>query len=1492
MDDRSAPLYRPDLEHDACGIAALARLDGTPTHELVRQALSALCNLEHRGAKGAEPDTGDGAGILLQNPDRYWRALGIDLPDPGGYATGLAFAERGAEEAIAAIKAGVGPRLELAAVREVPRDASVLGRTARRSEPTVLQVFLVPAEELPAQELELEAWLVRHRLEREHSWLYFPSLSGRTFVFKGMLSAPQVAQYYRDLEAGEVASAIALVHSRFSTNTMPSWRLAHPFRMVAHNGEINTIRGNRNWMRARESLLAHPVLGERLAEALPITRPDESDSASFDAVFELLVRGGRSLAHAILMMIPEAYEHNAEMDPRVRDFYRFHATLMEPWDGPAAVAFTDGRQVGAVLDRNGLRPARWWRTDDGLVVLGSEAGIVDVPPERIVAKGRLEPGRVFLVDVEQGEVLDDQTVKRELAFAAPWGTWLAEQLVSLDELPPRTMLIPQHGSIVTRQQLFGYTEEEVRRIITPMAERGEEPIGSMGADTPPAVRSGHHRPLWDFFVQQFAQVTNPPLDAIREELVTSAAGTIGPEGNLLAPSPRSARQIFLPHPILDNDELAKLLYIDDDGGYADLAAHAIDMLYPIAEGPAGLEAALARIAEEAEAAIEEGAAVIVLSDRHASPELAPIPSLLATSAVHHHLVRRRLRTRAGLVVECGDAREVHHFAALIGFGAAAVNPYLVFDTIVDRMRAGLIVGPTPRAAMRNYVKAATKGVVKVMSKMGISTIASYTGAQVFEAIGIARDVVERYFPGTPAPIGGIGLAEIHETVVHHHRRAFAARPEEWAHRELEVGGIYQWRREGEYHLFNPETVFLLQHATRTGRLEIFRRYQELVDEGARRGATLRGLLGVREADEPLPVEEVEPARSILARFATGAMSYGSISAEAHETLAIAMNRIGGRSNSGEGGENPERAVPGTDGLDRRSRIKQVASARFGVTSFYLVSADDLQIKIAQGAKPGEGGQLPGEKVYPWIAKTRYATPGVGLISPPPHHDIYSIEDLAQLIYDLKAANPRARVHVKLVSEVGVGTIAAGVAKAHADVILISGGDGGTGAAPLTSLQHAGSPWELGLAEAHQTLLANGLRDRVTLQVDGQLKTARDVIVAALLGAEEFGFATTALVVSGCIMMRVCHQDTCPVGIATQNPELRQRFTGKPEFVEQFFTFLAEEVRGWLARLGVRSLDEIIGRADLLEVLDVPEAAGLELERLTWAPKPWPGQAARRIRSQPNVLAGRLDERLIELAEPALAGGDGVTIAHEVTNTDRAVGTTLGFEVTRRWGEAGLPDDTITLRLAGEAGQSLGAFLPRGITIELVGEANDYVAKGLSGGRIIVRPPAQAAWDADESIIVGNVALFGATSGECYVRGVAGERFAVRNSGALAVVEGVGDHGCEYMTGGVVVVLGRIGRNFAAGMSGGLAFLWRPDDRMLARVNEGLVDLDPVPDEERSGLFELVARHAELTGSPRAREIVRRGDGALEEFLCVYPRDFKRVRAESARERRSLTQSAS
>jgi glutamate synthase (NADPH/NADH) large chain len=1476
--DNLPPLYPRGFEHDACGIAFLARLDGIGSHELVETAIAALINLEHRGAKGAEPDTGDGAGILIQNPHRYWKKILPVLPDAGAYATGIAFVEGNTSPAMSKLEMLCREEgLELLALRDVPRDDSVIGETARRAQPKMIQPFIASVSGERGLSLERKVWILRRRAENEIPGLYFPSLSTRTFVFKGMLSAPQVSKYFLDLVEPEVESAVALVHSRFSTNTFPSWELAHPFRMIAHNGEINTIRGNRNWMRARESLLSHPELGKDIERIFPIARYDESDSASFDAVFELLTMTGRSLPHAIMMMIPEAWENDQEMDPAVRDFYRFHASLMEPWDGPAAVVFTDGTLVGAVLDRNGFRPARYWVTEDGLVIMASEVGVVEVAPEKVVKKGRLEPGRILLVDTAKGEILDDDAVKRELAASAPWGKWLKEQQESIDSLPPRYMLVPQHGSIVTRQELFGYTEEEIRLIIKPMAVTGQEPIGSMGSDTPPPPRTERPIPIFNYFVQQFAQVTNPPLDAIREELITSPGGTIGPEGNLLAPDERSVRQIYLPNPIIDNDELAKLVYINEDGRYPDLRSCVIDVLFPAAEREKGLREAIERIRGEAENAIKDGAAVIILSDRHAGKELAPIPSLLAVSAVHSHLVRSKLRTRAGLVVECGDAREVHHFATLLAFGAAAVNPYLAFDTIVDAMREGLITELTPRKAIRNYVKAATKGVIKVMSKMGISTVASYTGSQVFEAIGLSNDVIDEYFPGTPSPIGGVGLDAIADASCRHHRRAFFDRPSELVNRELEVGGDYQWRRDGEYHLFNPETVFLLQHSTRTKRFDIFRRYSNLVNDAQKRTATLRGLLefetGVRK---PVPLEEVEPASEIMKRFSTGAMSYGSISKEAHETLAIAMNNIGGRSNTGEGGEDEERFSIGPDGLDRRSRIKQVASGRFGVTSAYLVSADDIQIKMAQGAKPGEGGQLPGEKVYPWIAKTRHSTPGVGLISPPPHHDIYSIEDLAQLIYDLKAANPSARVHVKLVSEVGVGTIAAGVAKAHADVILISGGDGGTGAAPLTSIKHAGSPWEIGLAETNQTLLANGLRDRVVVQVDGQLKTGRDVVVAALLGAEEFGFASAPLVVSGCIMMRVCHLDTCPVGIATQNPELRAKYSGKPEFVETFFEYIAEEVRQYLAELGFRSIEEAIGHSELLKPADHPLAAKLELGKIVQPVEPWPGQERHWNRPQEDILAGSLNHKLIDLSQPALLDAHPVSISLPVSNTDRAVGTTLGYEVTKRYGSKGLPSDTIAISLTGSAGQSLGAFMPSGITIELVGDANDYVGKGLSGGKLIVRPPAQASYRPEETIVIGNVALYGATEGELYVRGLAGERFAVRNSGARAVVEGVGDHGCEYMTGGAVVILGDIGRNFAAGMSGGLAFIFDPGPQTLERINQEMVDIDPVDDEQMKLVADMLERHHRYTGSATAAKITSDPDKYLPRFVCVFPRDFKRV----------------
>nr|WP_298445458.1 glutamate synthase large subunit [Ferrimicrobium sp.] len=1469
------PLYPQGLEHDACGIAFLADLHGKGSHKLIQMGLDALVNLEHRGAKGSDPDTGDGAGILIQNPDAFWRK-DRELPPLGSYVTGLLFLDGGRAKLLTRLnQLLVQFGWQMIACREVPRNSQILGVGSQSCEPDMVQVFLVDNQGATGEQLERKAWLLRRKAEQLIPELYFPSLSSRTFIYKGMLSAPQVQEYFLDLQNDQLSSAIVLVHSRFSTNTFPSWRLAQPFRMIAHNGEINTIDGNRNWMRARESQLASALVEGDIADAFPLVDGSESDSASLDGVFEMLALHGRSLPHAIMMMIPEAWEANVSMDPKLREFYRFHASLMEPWDGPAAVVFTDGKMVGGVLDRNGLRPARYWVTDEGIVVLASEVGVIDIPSSSVVTRGRLEPGRIFLVDTSKGTILDDAEVKDSLAVMRPWGDWLREHQVSLSSLPPRYMLVPQHGSVVQRQQLFGYTEEELRLIVSPMATQGQEPIGSMGSDTPLAARSRLPRPFFDYFYQRFAQVTNPPLDAIREELVTSYEGAIGPEKNLLDPGPESVRQIHLPHPVIDNDELAKLIYINDDGEYPDLNAKVIDILYPVGEGAKGLQKALTDIRVAAEGAIRDGFAVVILSDRHADWEHAPIPSLLAVSAIHHHLVRTRLRTQAGLVIECGDAREVHHFAALISFGAAAVNPYLAFDSIVDLIREGVLPDIAPRVAVRNYVRAATKGIIKIMSKMGISTIGSYTGAQIFEIYGLSREVVDEYFPGARSPMGGADLAEIADVVASHHHRAYTQHPEEFAHQSLETGGHYQWRRDGEYHLFNPETVFLLQHSTRKRRLDVFRRYTSLVDDLGRRANTLRGLLGFRsDGIQPIPVDEVESIESIISRFSTGAMSYGSISQEAHETLAIAMNHLGGRSNTGEGGEDPERSKPAQDGTDRRSKIRQIASGRFGVSIEYLSAADDIQIKMAQGAKPGEGGQLPGEKVYPWIAKTRNSTPGVGLISPPPHHDIYSIEDLAQLIYDLKSANPRARVHVKLVSEVGVGTVAAGVVKAHADVVLISGGDGGTGAAPLNSLKHAGGPWELGLAETVQTLVLNGLRDRVVVQVDGQLKTGRDVIVAALLGAEEYGFATAPLVVSGCIMMRACHLDTCPVGIATQNPELRSKFTGKPEFVETFFEYIAQEVREYLAQLGLHSLDEAIGRADLLQPLDSSAAKSLGLERLTYRSEGTP----RRFRpgSQENILQNGMNAQIVRDVEPLLDRPGPIQLHYEIHNTDRAVGATLGDLITRRYGSNFLPRDTVSMVFDGSAGQSFGAFVPSGVTMELRGDANDYVGKGLSGGRIIVAPPMSVGVVAEKAVVIGNVALYGATKGELFVHGRAGERFAVRNSGASAVVEGVGDHGCEYMTGGVVVILGSIGRNFAAGMSGGLAFLWDPSARAASRVNQEMVDLDPIDEEQELLLKDLLEQHARSTGSAKAASILATQSKWLRNFVCIYPKDLKRV----------------
>ncbi|WP_026314035.1 glutamate synthase large subunit [Actinomadura flavalba] len=1487
-------LYDPANEHDACGVGMVADLHGRQSHDIVQNALTVLKNLDHRGAVGAEPDDGDGVGILVQIPDAFFReVVDFALPSAGAYAAGVAFlpadaAERA--EAVAHVEAlcaeeGLSPL----GWRELPIDTAFAGPAARRVMPHFAQFFVTAAADGPfagttGLELDRVVFCMRERAEQDVR-VYFPSLSSRTIVYKGMLTTPQLEPFFPDLSDRRFTSAIALVHSRFSTNTFPAWELAHPYRFVAHNGEINTVKGNRNWMRAREALLKSDLLPGDLARINPVIDIEASDTASFDECLELLHLGGRSLPHAVLMMIPEAWENHTEMDPARRAFYEFHSTLMEAWDGPASVTFTDGTVVGAVLDRNGLRPGRYWVTDEGFVVLASEAGVLDIPSDKVVRKGRLQPGKIFLVDTAAGRIVEDDEVKAELAAEHPYGEWLHEGLVRFEELPHREREVPTHETLVKRQQTFGYTLEEQRIILTPMARTGAEPIGSMGTDTPIAVLSERPRLLFDYFKQLFAQVTNPPLDAIREELVTSLQSTLGPEGNLLEPGPDSCRRLVLPTPILDNEELSKIIHIDDGGDLPHLRAHVVHGLYDVAGGGEALEARLEEICAEVTRAIDDGARILVLSDRGANSARAAIPSLLLTGAVHHHLIREKTRTQVGLVIETGEARECHHMALLIGYGASAINPYLAIETVQDLIATGALQDLDPDKASRNLVKAYGKGVLKVMSKIGVSTVASYTGAQIFEAIGLGAEVVDRAFTGTTSRLGGVGFDVLATEVAQRHRRAYPPGGNDPAHRTLEVGGEYQWRREGELHLFNPDTVFKLQHATRTRQYEIYKEYTGKVDSQSEQLMTLRGLFKLKEGERPpVPIDEVEPVAEIVKRFSTGAMSYGSISAEAHETLAIAMNRLGGKSNTGEGGEDPARFTPDANGDLRRSAIKQVASGRFGVTSEYLTNADDIQIKMAQGAKPGEGGQLPGHKVYPWVAKTRHSTPGVGLISPPPHHDIYSIEDLAQLIHDLKNANPVARVHVKLVAEVGVGTVAAGVSKAHADVVLISGHDGGTGASPLTSLKHAGAPWELGLAETQQTLLLNGLRDRIVVQADGQMKTGRDVVIAALLGAEEFGFATAPLVVSGCIMMRVCHLDTCPVGVATQNPVLRERFSGKPEFVVNFFEFVAQEVREYLAALGFRSLDEAVGHVEMIdtrEAVDHWKAAGLDLSPILHRPQVADGAALRQVTGQDHGLEKALDNTLIQLAEGAIAFGDKVTLDLPIRNVNRTVGTMLGHEVTRKWGGEGLPDDTIDIAFTGSAGNSFGAFVPRGITLRLTGDANDYVGKGLSGGRITLRPPADAAFEAEQQIIGGNVLLYGATAGELFARGIVGERFCVRNSGATAVVEGVGDHALEYMTGGRTIILGRTGRNIAAGMSGGVAYVL---DLVTERVNGEMVDLEPLTGEDADFVRGLVEKHAAETGSTVAEKLLADWDSAAARFTKIMPRDYRRVlqAAEAAR----------
>ena len=1484
-------LYDSSFEHDACGVALVATLNKKPTHEIVSSGLEALRNLEHRGASGSEPDSGDGAGILIQIPDEFFKScVDFKLPENGFYAAGIVFLPQDEKEYKDAkekiTKVAKEENVTILGWRAVPTNPTELGKTAQSVMPRFEMIFVQPQDQ-KLKDIEIDRAIYPFRkIIENNSNIYFASLSARTIVYKGMLTTGQLEPFYPDLSDKKVVSKIALVHSRFSTNTFPSWPLAHPYRLIAHNGEINTVKGNRNWMHARENLLKTDLIPGDLARVFPICSNEASDSASFDEVLELIHLGGRSLPHSILMMIPEAWENNPSMDPERRAFYEYHAAFMEPWDGPACVTFTDGHLIGAVLDRNGLRPGRFWVTDDGLVVLASESGVLPIDQANVIRKGRLQPGKMFLVDTDNGRIIEDDEIKSSLAKEQPYKDWLHAGLVHLEELPEREHIVHTHSSVLRRQQTFGYTDEELKILLTPMALNAAEALGSMGTDTPIAVLSSRPRLLFDYFTQLFAQVTNPPLDAIREEIVTSLSSSVGEEANLLTATPAHTRQVVLPFPVIDNDELAKLIHINQDGDQPGFAAQKFSGLYKVAEGAAGLEKRINEIFAEVDLAIKNGKHLLILSDRDSDADEAPIPSLLMLSAVHHHLIRTKKRMEIGLIVEAGDVREVHHVALLIGYGAAAVNPYLAMETVEDMVRQKRLTGITPEKAVRNLVKALGKGVLKVMSKMGVSTVASYRGAQIFEAIGISNEVIDKYFTGTTSRLGGVGLDVLAQEVAKRHDVAYPFTGISPAHRQLAIGGEYQWRREGEPHLFDPETVFKLQHSTRTGQMDIFRSYTEKVNEQSKRLMTIRGLFELSKDRKAISIDEVEPIENILRRFSTGAMSYGSISGEAHETLAIAMNRLGAKSNTGEGGEDPERYQKMSNGDSKRSSIKQVASGRFGVTSEYLVNADDIQIKMAQGAKPGEGGQLPGHKVYPWVAKTRHSTPGVGLISPPPHHDIYSIEDLAQLIHDLKNANDKARIHVKLVAEVGVGTVAAGVAKAHADVVLISGHDGGTGASPLTSLKHAGGPWEIGLAEAQQTLLINGLRDRIVVQTDGQLKTGRDVIIAALLGAEEFGFATAPLVVMGCIMMRVCHLDTCPVGVATQNPVLREKFTGKPEFVENFFRFIAIEVREYLAELGFKSLDEAIGHSEILDTrkaISHWKASGLDLSPILHKVDIDKNASLHQTTTQDHGLGKALDNKLIEICQPALLKGDLVRAQFEIRNVNRTVGTMLGSQITRKYGGQGLPEGTIELTFNGTAGQSFGAFIPQGLTLRLEGDTNDYLGKGLSGGKIVIRPDRKAKFDSSLNVIAGNVAAYGATSGTLFVRGLVGERFCVRNSGATAVVEGVGDHACEYMTGGKVVVLGQTGRNFAAGMSGGIAYVV---DLNVENINAEMVELESLDDDDKSFLSSILKNYLEETDSPLAMKLLE--DKDFKRFTKVMPREYKRVLLAQAKAKKDGT----
>jgi glutamate synthase (NADPH) large chain len=1481
---RRQGLYDPAFEHDACGVAFVARLDNVASHETLERALAALANLEHRGAAGADADTGDGAGMTLQLPDDLFRSeLGASLPPGGAYGVGVCFLPRDPvraarlEQMLEGIVAAEGQTV--VDWRDVPVEPSCLGSVAAATAPRIRQLFVAAARGLEPDAFERKLYVIRRLAELEAGIdLVIPSFSSRTVVYKGMLTPAQLAGFYADLRDERTRSALALVHSRYSTNTFPSWELAHPYRLIAHNGEINTLRGNVNWMSARESQLTSELFGDDLAKVLPVVRPGGSDSATFDNVLELLVLAGRSLPHAIMMMVPEAYGGRDDLPEELAGFYAYHQCLIEPWDGPAAMAFTDGRVIGATLDRNGLRPGRWLETRDGWVVLASETGVLDERPENVLRKGRLEPGKLFLVDVETGRIVPDAEVKHTVATRRPYAEWHRREVVHLDDLPPRAPAPHDSEPLRLRQLAFGYTQDDMKVILAPLARTAEEAIGSMGNDLPLAVLSDRNPLLYAYFKQLFAQVTNPPIDSIREAVVMSVEASVGSERNLLDETPEHARQLVIPNPILLDEELERLRQIDSEV----FRARTIDITWPVAEGEAGLEAAVERICREADDALAAGANILVLSDRAVSAERAPVPSLLAVSATHHHLVRAGTRLQAGLVVESGEPRSVHSVAVLVGYGAAAVNPYLMLETLAELVELGLLPpGMTAEDAQRRATKGIAKGLLKTISKMGISTITSYCGAQIFEAVGLAHELVERHFTGTPSRIGGVGLDALARDALARHARAYPGTGDGL----LPVTGLYAWRRDGEHHQWNPETIALLQHAVRHGGAETYEEYSRLVNDDSARRSTLRGLLRFRFADDGgTPLDEVEPASEIVRRFSTGAMSLGSLSREAHETLAIAMNRIGGRSNTGEGGEDPERYVPDANGDSRRSAIKQVASGRFGVNAHYLANADELQIKMAQGAKPGEGGQLPGHKVDRYIASVRLTTPGVGLISPPPHHDIYSIEDLKQLIYDLRCANPEARVSVKLVAEVGVGTVAAGVAKANADHVLISGHDGGTGASPLSSILFSGVPWEIGLAETQQTLVLNDLRSRIWVQTDGQLKTGRDVVVAALLGADEMGFATAPLIATGCVMMRACHLNICPVGIATQDPELRQRFQGQPEHVVNFLFFVAEEARQLMAKLGIARFEDLVGRVDLLEPDDAIEhwrARGLDLSALLLPPAAAPGAARRRREPQASPLGDALDWTLIEAARPALEQGLAVEGVYSVRNVHRTVGGLLSHAVTNAHGATGLPAGTIRFTLHGSAGQSFGAWLAPGVELTLHGDANDYVGKGLSGGVLAVRPPEGSGFVAEHSVIVGNTVLYGATAGKAFFRGQAGERFAVRNSGASAVVEGLGDHGCEYMTGGRVVVLGRTGRNFAAGMSGGIAYVLDEDGCFASRCNHELVGLEAVAGRDAEELHALVEEHWRRTGSAVAEWLLESWSDALPLFVKVMPHDYRRALEESS-----------